>query len=101
MSDKKLQISEDEVELKEYDKKVHKATREMVDVMSLELKRLGVPFFGVKSDLILPLGTDKPAVQNRSSTQAANFPTPQKVSEGELLGLQRRMLEYLEDMYKE
>ena len=79
------------MELKEYDKKVHKATREMVDVMSLELKRLGVPFFGVKPDLILPLGTGKPAVRNKSS----------KITEGELLDLQRRMLEYLEDMYKE
>jgi len=89
------------VELREYDKKVHKAIREMVDGMSLELKRLGVPFFGVKPDLILPLGTEKPAVQNKSLTQAANVPAPQKITEGELLGLQRRMLEYLEDMYKE
>ena len=89
------------MELKEYDKKVHKATREMVDVMSLELKRLGVPFFGVKPDLILPLGTGKPAVRNKPSTQVANVPAPQKITEGELLDLQRRMLEYLEDMYKE
>ncbi|OCK83354.1 hypothetical protein K432DRAFT_184766 [Lepidopterella palustris CBS 459.81] len=93
-------VEADEVELKEYDKKVYRASREMVNVMSLELKRLGVPFFGMKPELILPSGTEEPAVQQKPSVRPGTASGP-KITEEEMLGLQRRMLGYLEDMYRE
>ncbi|KAF2834771.1 hypothetical protein M501DRAFT_963871, partial [Patellaria atrata CBS 101060] len=77
-------------ELEAYDTRVYNASSDMYKTMCAELKGLGVPFFGTKSDLILnpqDLETDH---------QRPKF----KVTEAELLSLQRRMLEYLEDMYK-
>ncbi|KAF2813862.1 uncharacterized protein BDZ99DRAFT_459613 [Mytilinidion resinicola] len=85
-----------EIELKQLDKRIYRAVRLMVDNMSLELKRLGVPFFGVKPELILPPGEAKPA---GTPPPAASSVGP-KITEEELLALQRRMVEYLEDMYR-
>lgn len=82
-----------QTELDAYDTKVYKAQVEMFNAMSVELKRLGVPFFGVKPALI------------RKSSDASDSARPEVITgsmiqEDELLELQRRMLTYLEDMYK-
>jgi len=73
--------------------KVYRAQVEMFNAMRGELKRLGVPFFGVKPELI------------QKSSDASDDAGPvgtsgSRIQEAELLELQRRMLTYLEDMYK-
>lgn len=86
---------DDANELLLYDRKVHKASVEMVKAMSTELKDMGVPFFGTKSHLI-----------NRGTTSSVSIgggvdgrTSPGKtIQELELVKLQRRMLEMLEDM---
>ena len=62
--------------------------------MSKELKTLGVPFFGV------PLYLVKKSMEEASGT-AGVVPDAARISEEELLGLQRRMIQYLEDMYRD
>lgn len=61
--------------------------------MSLELRTLGVPFFGVRPSLV-----DHP---ERSTSDAGTDSGPRlTITAAELLTLQRRMLQYLQDMYK-
>ncbi|KAF2135622.1 uncharacterized protein K452DRAFT_239038 [Aplosporella prunicola CBS 121167] len=72
-------------ELHALDAKIHKASREMVAVMSGQLKGLGVPFFGMKAELVVQGEREAPKG---------------KVTETQVLGLQRRMVSYLEDMYR-
>ena len=79
-----------EEQLKAYDRKVHKAQTEMFNAMSGQLKSFCVPFFGVKPELIAR--GDEPTTAGFSKA---------KVTETELVKLQRRMIEYLEDMYKD
>ncbi|KAF2473507.1 uncharacterized protein BDR25DRAFT_302372 [Lindgomyces ingoldianus] len=76
----------DQEELDHYDRKVYRAYQAMVTHHSSELKQLGVPFFGVRPDLILPDGAD---------------PKPEMITKKELLALQRKMLKHLKDMYGE
>ncbi|KAK8252874.1 hypothetical protein HDK77DRAFT_164136 [Phyllosticta capitalensis] len=80
-------------ELQAYDAKIHRAMREMFTAMSGHLKSLGVPFFGVKSDLIVK---DEDSEKEKQALMAKK-----KITESELLKLQRKMLEYLEAMYKD
>ncbi|EOD50830.1 hypothetical protein GTA08_BOTSDO05999 [Neofusicoccum parvum] len=82
-----------EEQLKAYDKKVYRAQVEMNAVMSGQLKGLGVPFFGVKPHLI----ADSESAASSRSVSASKA----KLTQNELLKLQRRMVEYLEDMYKD
>ncbi|KAB2575963.1 hypothetical protein DBV05_g5408 [Lasiodiplodia theobromae] len=82
-------------QLKAYDRKVHKAQTEMFNAMSGQLKGLGVPFFGVKPELIAKGDEAAAAVSGPASGSKT------RVTEAELQKLQRRMIEYLEDMYKD
>lgn len=58
----------------------------MFNAMSLELRKLGVPFFGISPDPDLP--------------EHAGF-LATKLPQEQLVKLQRKMIEYLEDMYKD
>lgn len=84
-------------ELFVYDKKIHAAQSEMTRSMTLELKQLGVPFFGTQTNLVtkeaFSAHEDGPIVQRPKWS-----PT---ISSTEHADLQRRMLQYLEDMYKD
>ncbi|KAI9660880.1 MAG: hypothetical protein M1821_009207 [Bathelium mastoideum] len=95
-----------EAELKTFDAKIYKAQCDMANVMSAELKALGVPFFKTKVSLVVK--------SSREVSDGANFHgskitpmsselhlEPGQIEEAELIKLQQRMLEYLEDMYKE
>ncbi|OJD40244.1 uncharacterized protein BKCO1_1000652 [Diplodia corticola] len=84
-----------EEQLKAYDRKVHKAQTEMFNAMSGQLKGLGVPFFGVKPELITRGDEAATAGSGPASGPKA------RVTDVELLKLQRKMIEYLEDMYKD
>jgi hypothetical protein len=66
----------------------------MSDFHAAELKRLGVPFFGVSPSLII--------ANDLQQTHAARDPLSKAmITQEELLVLQRKMLQYLEDMYKD
>ncbi|KAK7544715.1 uncharacterized protein J3D65DRAFT_599341 [Phyllosticta citribraziliensis] len=80
-------------ELQAYDAKIHRALREMFIAMSGHLKSLGVPFFGVRPELIVK---DENAEEEKQLLLAKR-----KITESELVKLQRKMLEYLEAMYKD
>jgi len=85
-------------ELKRYDMKVYRASTEMAKAMSTELKTLGVPFFGMNPELVMRQSND-PAEGDYDTNDGGGG--ARKLKEGELMTLQRRMLELLEDMCKE
>jgi hypothetical protein len=79
----------------------------MNESMSLVLKHLGVPFFGTHAALILPERDEKDKMQSKDGkaetskdTQGERPKWSPRVTAKELLELKRRMVEYLEDMYK-
>ncbi|KAI9796989.1 MAG: hypothetical protein M1835_002512 [Candelina submexicana] len=87
---------EDAAELARYEKKVHRAAREMVDASTKDLKTMGIPFFGTKQDLIREAPDEEANIglqypDNKRRAESA-------ISSDELLNLQRRMLETLEDL---
>jgi hypothetical protein len=102
-------------ELHAYDQKLYKAQCAMNESMSQVLKHLGVPFFGTHAALILPesdgdgdvVGKDGKGVQGKDGggekvmdTQGERPKWSPRVTGRELLELKRRMVAYLEDMYK-
>ena len=102
-----LKTPEDqETELKQLDAKIYKAQCDMANVMGAELKALGVPFFGTRASLVVKSsrsGSEKTTTvgEKRPTTPPEVYLQPGQIEEAELVKLQRRMLEYLEDMYKD
>lgn len=84
-----------QAELEQYDQKVFRAQNQMNAAMEAELKAMGVPFFGTATDLIID---DTPATDMKPSSGAK---WSQAITRQQLLALQRKMIAYLEDMYKE
>lgn len=83
-------------ELRTYDLKVYKAQHQMVKEMSARLRDYNVPFFGTRSDLVRRNGTN----QEHPGTSTGTL-TGGKIDEKDLVQLQRRMLEVLEDLCKD
>jgi hypothetical protein len=77
-------------ELNQYNQKVYRACRLMAESHSTQLKGLGVPFFGVRPELILPEGVE-PVEEDPGMSQ--------KITRTQMLELQRRMLSLLTDLY--
>lgn len=89
-------------ELKRYDMKVYRAQNDMVNAMCTDLAAMGVPFFGTKAHLI----QDASSINTKGETAHAEPSggvemAVAKITKAELLGLQKRMLQFLEDMYQE
>ncbi|RKF63040.1 hypothetical protein OnM2_028100 [Erysiphe neolycopersici] len=76
-----------ERELQTFDLKVYKAQMQMVREMNAKLRTLGVPFFGTRSDLVRP-----------ATKKVEKVKGPKEIDEADLVKLQRRMLEFLEDL---
>lgn len=74
-------------ELKSFDMKVYKAQLQMNQEFTTKLRGLGIPFFGTRSNLVRRKG-DKTKLEKGI------------VAEVELVKLQRKMLDLLEDMSK-
>lgn len=95
---------EKEAELAAYDMKVYRAQLQMQASMVTELKTLGVPFFGTNLDRIVDDSAFEP---NSAERERATFDGESgdkwspRISKTELLALQNRMVQFLEDMYKE
>lgn len=88
-------------ELQTFDMKVHKAQIHMFTEFSARLKALGVPFFGTKPELIRKAKREE---RNEfGSTTPTHEPEDEMrtIDEVELLKLQRKMLETLEDLSSE
>ena len=81
-------------ELDQYDAKVYRASKAMVDSQTSSLKVLGVPFFGVKPHLVVGSSYDPTEVTDSQPT-----PTGGKISKEQLLELQRKMLNHLMELY--
>lgn len=94
----KANTSDDvEAELNVFDRKIYAAQLEMEATMMAELKGLGVPFFGTNQDLILS--------NDSESTNLQPLPTQPKwspkITQDQLLELRRRMVQHLEDLYRD
>lgn len=82
--------------------KVYKAQTEMVDAMSTDLAAMGVPFFGTKSHLIKDAKPKDSKIHIAVMEPISNDDSDGKrITKDELLGLQKRMLQFLEDMFKD
>ncbi|KAH9212632.1 hypothetical protein DL95DRAFT_447543 [Leptodontidium sp. 2 PMI_412] len=81
-------------ELETFDMKVYKAQLQMVKEMTAKLRSLGVPFFGIRSDLVRPIGKEA----NASSGTADPKDEKGTIDGVELVRLQRKMLAILEDL---
>ncbi|THX44447.1 hypothetical protein D6D02_01848 [Aureobasidium pullulans] len=92
-------------ELAAFDQKLYKAQLAMNESMSQVLKHLGVPFFGTHAALILP-DHDGNGDQNEKKdeqimdVQGERPKWSPRVTAKELMELKRKMVGYLEDMYK-
>lgn len=82
----KVDEAADKNELETFDRKVYKSLVQMSADFDSQLRRLGVPFYAIKHDLIL-LGNESGEVSTKG-----------KLDKGELRDLQKRMLQYLEDL---
>ena len=83
-------------ELAEFDRKIYTAQVSMENAMTSELKGLGVPFFGTRSELIAP---DSNHADHSAPDSIAT--TLSVIAESELLALRRRMVQHLEDLYRD
>lgn len=95
-------IQDDVAELKLYDKKVYRAQGLMNKSMETDLETLGIPFFGTNASLVA--GKDEQiliADEKRNSSTKLSNQQRIKLSFSEHLELQRKMIQHLEDMYKE
>lgn len=82
-----------ETELAECDKRIYEAQRILYEGMSLEMKTLGVPYFGTPSSLIRA---------EQDSSEQHDLPIYSRpISSQQLLALQKRMVSHLEDLYRD
>ncbi|KAI4728734.1 hypothetical protein E4T49_03489 [Aureobasidium sp. EXF-10728] len=88
-------------ELHAFDQKLYKAQVDMNESMSQVLKHLGVPFFGTHAALILPDHDGREDEEGKvMDTQGERPKWSPRITGKELLELKKRMVAYLEDMYK-
>ncbi|KAL2012748.1 hypothetical protein VTN00DRAFT_273 [Thermoascus crustaceus] len=90
---------EDRAEITNYDAKVYKASVDMAKALDSELRALGIPFFALKHSLVS--STSPPDKTDTTEQQQKRGDTTTTVTREELLSLQRRMLELLQDLCKE
>ncbi|KXT18315.1 hypothetical protein AC579_956 [Pseudocercospora musae] len=86
-----------ERELADFDQKLYSAQVAMESAMVVELKGLGVPFFGTDASLVVSNDRD-PSKEPHSQNNPKWSPL---VTEDELMMLRRKMVQHLEDLYKD
>jgi hypothetical protein len=77
-------------ELETFDMKVYRAQTQMVKEMMGVLRRVGVPFFGTRSELVRVAGKEAAGGDGKDGTGM--------IDEEDLVKLQRKMLMFLEDL---
>lgn len=95
-------------ELRVFDTKVYRAQLQMVKEMSTKLKSMGVPFFGTRTELVRVSGPKDGMIKKDKKEEASGLNLDgssevkkeegRKIDEEDLIGLQRRMLDILEDL---
>jgi hypothetical protein len=70
----------------------------MAELHTAELKRLGVPFFGVKESLILSNDEESTMLEGDLEPQLSQTASG-KVTKQQILALQRKMLNHLVELY--
>jgi hypothetical protein len=85
-------------ELDQYHQKVYRASRQMAESHAGELKRLGVPFFGARPDLLLP-DSDESLSPLNDEEAIADEGIDGKITQKQLLALQRKMVNHLAELY--
>ena len=88
---------EERKELEVYNAKVYRALSEMSRAIDTELRALGVPFFAIKHEMV----TQVPTADNHTASGISNAGSAVLLSKDELLGLQKRMVQLLEDLFGE
>ncbi|KAJ9653962.1 hypothetical protein H2198_006950 [Neophaeococcomyces mojaviensis] len=83
----KVDGSADQKELEAFDKKVHKALCDMVKDYELQLRKMGIPFFAIKEELII-----------KENEMDVDGGTKGKLDKGELRELQKKVIVLLEDL---
>ncbi|PIA98011.1 hypothetical protein CB0940_05974 [Cercospora beticola] len=86
-----------ERELAEFDRKIYAAQETMAAAMTAELKSLGVPFFGASESLIVPDDRDL----SESKLPDGHPKYSPLVTRSELMALQGKMVDLLEDLYRD
>ncbi|KGO77470.1 Protein of unknown function DUF2458 [Penicillium italicum] len=86
-------------EIATYDAKVHRAAMQMGDAIMAELRGLGIPFFTLRKELVQDNSSNIEGSQPRSQTESTGT-TSSRITKSELVNLQQRMLELLEDLCK-
>ncbi|MCJ1250811.1 hypothetical protein MMC30_008039 [Trapelia coarctata] len=89
--------AEGAAELLRYDKKVHRACVDMVNATTAELQAIGIPFFGLRRELVLQEGEDDQGTVEGLKKESGR----KKLREDEVLALQKRVVELLEDLCQE
>ena len=84
-------------ELDQYDAKVYRACKAMVESQASSLKVLGVPFFGTKPYLIV--NSHQKSSEDIELPSAVAQGHSGKVTREQLLELQRKMLNHLMELY--
>ena len=69
----------------------------MVNATMAELQGIGIPFFGLKRELVLKEGED----DKKTNDGVKNESGRKKLRDDEVLVLQRRVIELLEDLCQE
>ncbi|KAK0337046.1 hypothetical protein LTR91_008871 [Friedmanniomyces endolithicus] len=85
--------SEKDDELADFDRKIYAAQVSMEAAMTGQLKGLGVPFFGTRSEMVVP-----DVEQDLSAVRSVSGLT---ITESELLALRRKIVGHLEDLYRD
>lgn len=86
-----------EAELAAFDRKIYAAQQDMETAMSAQLKSLGVPFFGTDHKLVVSNEKDP----SKEALPEGHPKWSPLVTESQLLGLRRKMVQHLEDLYRE
>lgn len=82
--------------------KVYAAQTEMSTAMTAKLGAMGIPFFDTEGSLILQSKAIQPdSIENTPSMNDVSAQEHVKIAQVELVKLQQRMLQHLEDLYKD
>jgi hypothetical protein len=87
----------EQAELSQYDAKVYRACKAMVESQTSSLKVLGVPFFGTRPHLVLH-ESEEPNTNTGAEHQSVST-SDQKITKSQLLELQQKMLNHLLELY--
>jgi Protein of unknown function (DUF2458) len=88
-STKSSDAGEEEAELRRCDLKIHKAMTRLATDIDRELRSVGIPFYAIKHEMVF-MGERKDGCEPLG-----------KIDKGELRALQKRMLQLLEELFKE